>query len=256
MTETPSSATTRVAVVTGASTGIGEATARRLRGEGWTVYAVARREDRLTALAQESGVIAAACDITVEADVTALRDRVLAEQGRIDALVNISGGARGTDRVGEAKDEDWTWMYEVNVLGTMRVTRAFLPALRENGEGTVLNLTSLAAQRAYEGGAGYNAAKFAEHAMTEALRLEEVEHNIRVVEVAPGLVQTPEFSLNRLGGDAAAADAVYAGVEKPLTSDDVARVCAFAITLPHHVDLDLITIKPVAQAAPHKVIRR
>ncbi|OMH23503.1 oxidoreductase [Tersicoccus phoenicis] len=245
-----------VAVVTGASTGIGEATARRLRQAGWTVYAVARRQDRLTALAEETGVIAAACDITVEAAVTGLRDRVLAEQGRVDALLNISGGARGTDPVADATDEDWAWMYEVNVLGTMRLTRAFLPALRTNGEGTVLNLTSLAAQRAYEGGAGYNAAKFAEHAMTEALRLEEAEHNVRVIEIAPGLVRTPEFSLNRLGGDAAAADAVYEGVDKPLTSDDVAQVCAFAVTLPHHVNLDLVTVKPVAQAAPHKLIRR
>ena len=199
--------------------------------------------------------VPAPCDITSDADVEALRDQVLEEQGRVDALLNISGGARGTDRVAEASTEDWEWMYQVNVLGTMRLTRAFLPALRANGEGTVLNLTSLAAHRAYEGGGGYNAAKFAERAMTEALRLEEAEHNVRVVEIAPGLVQTPEFSLNRLGGDQAAAEKVYAGVDKPLTSEDVAQVCAFAVNLPHHVDLDTVTIKPVAQAAPHKLIR-
>ena len=197
----------------------------------------------------------APCDITSDADVEALRDQVLEEQGRVDALLNISGGARGTDRVAEASTEDWEWMYQVNVLGTMRLTRAFLPALRANGEGTVLNLTSLAAHRAYEGGGGYNAAKFAERAMTEALRLEEAEHNVRVVEIAPGLVHTPEFSLNRLGGDQEAAEKVYAGVDKPLTSEDVAQVCAFAVNLPHHVDLDTVTIKPVAQAAPHKLIR-
>ncbi|HWU05910.1 MAG TPA: SDR family oxidoreductase, partial [Streptomyces sp.] len=238
-----------------ASTGIGEATARELRRSGWTVYAVARRAERLEALAEQTGAIPAPCDVTSDAEVEALRDQVLEEQGRVDALLNISGGARGTDRVAEARTEDWAWMYEVNVLGTLRMTRAFLPALRENGEGTVLNLTSLAAHRAYEGGAGYNAAKFAQRAMTEALRLEEAEHNVRVVEIAPGLVHTPEFSLNRLGGDRAAAEQVYAGVEKPLTSEDVAGVCAFAVNLPHHVDLDTVTIKPVAQAAPHKIVR-
>ncbi|MEX5259606.1 SDR family oxidoreductase [Kocuria sp. CPCC 205263] len=257
MTDQQSSTTHtgRVAVVTGASTGIGEATARELRRSGWTVYAVARRAERLEALARETGAVPAPCDITSDADVEALRDQVLEEQGRVDALLNISGGARGTDRVAEASTEDWEWMYQVNVLGTMRLTRAFLPALRANGEGTVLNLTSLAAHRAYEGGGGYNAAKFAERAMTEALRLEEAEHNVRVVEIAPGLVHTPEFSLNRLGGDQEAAEKVYAGVDKPLTAEDVAQVCAFAVNLPHHVDLDTVTIKPVAQAAPHKLIR-
>lgn len=245
----------KVAVVTGASTGIGEATVRRLRESGWTVYAVARRAERLEELARETGASAVPTDITDQAQVDALRDRVLGEQGTVDAILNISGGARGTDTVADAKDEDWQWMYDVNVMGTLRVVRAFLPALRANGEGTVLNLTSLAAQRAYEGGAGYNAAKYAERAMTEALRLEEAEHNVRVVEVAPGLVHTPEFSLMRLGGDQAAADKVYAGVEMPLSGQDVAEVCAFAVELPHHVDLDTITVKPVAQAAPHKMIR-
>lgn len=245
----------KVAVVSGASTGIGEATARHLCQDGWTVYAVARRADRLEALEAECGAIAAVCDITSEDEVSSLRERVLSEQGRLDALLNISGGARGTDRVADARDEDWQWMYEVNVLGTMRITRAFLPALRENGEGTVLNLTSIAGLRAYEGGGGYNAAKFAEHGMTEALRLEEAEHNIRVIEVAPGLVHTPEFSLMRLRGDEQAAAKVYAGVEKPLTSEDVAEVCAFAVNLPHHVDLDLVTVKPVAQPAVHKLLR-
>lgn len=245
----------KVAVVTGASTGIGEATVRRLRESGWTVYAVARRAERLEELARETGASAVPTDITDQAQVDALRDRVLGEQDTVDAILNISGGARGTDTVADAKDEDWQWMYDVNVMGTLRVVRVFLPTLRANGEGTVLNLTSLAAQRAYEGGAGYNAAKYAERAMTEALRLEEAEHNVRVVEVAPGLVHTPEFSLMRLGGDQAAADKVYAGVEKPLSGQDVAEVCAFAVELPHHVDLDTITVKPVAQAAPHKMIR-
>lgn len=245
-----------VAVVTGASTGIGAATARRLRADGWIVYAVARRAERLESLAQESGALAAAVDITDQSQVDALRDRVLSEQGTVDALLNISGGARGVDRLADAKDADWQFMYDVNVMGTMRLIRAFLPALRENGEGTVLNMTSIAGWRAYEGGSGYNAAKYAERAMTEALRLEEVENNLRVVEIAPGMVHTEEFSLSRLSGDQEAADKVYAGVEKPLSAEDVAEVCAFAVNLPHHVDLDTVTIKPVAQAAPHKLIRR
>ncbi|WP_144791763.1 SDR family oxidoreductase [Kocuria palustris] len=245
-----------VAVVTGASTGIGAATARRLRTDGWAVYVVARRADRLEALAQETGAVAAPADLTDQDQVDAVRDRVLADHGTVDAVLNISGGARGVDRVADAKDADWQFMYDVNVMGTMRLIRAFLPALRDNGEGTVLNLTSIAGWRAYEGGAGYNAAKYAERAMTEALRLEEAENNLRVVEIAPGLVHTEEFSLMRLGGDQEAADKVYAGVQKPLTAEDVAEVCAFAVNLPHHVDLDTVTIKPVAQAAPHKMIRK
>ncbi|MDO4918446.1 SDR family oxidoreductase [Kocuria sp.] len=246
----------KVAVVSGASSGIGEATVRRLRASGWTVYAVARRAERLRALAAETGAVAVPTDVTDQAQVDALRDRVLAEEATVDAVLNISGGARGTDSVLDADVAGWQWMYDVNVLGTLRVTRAFLPALRANGEGTVLNLTSLAAWRAYEGGAGYNAAKHAERAMTEALRLEEAEHNVRVVEIAPGLVHTPEFSLRRLGGDEERARKVYEGVEKPLTGEDVAQVCAFAVELPHHVNVDTLTLKPVAQAAPHKVIRR
>ncbi len=128
--------------------------------------------------------------------------------------------------------------------------------LRAHGEGTVLNLTSTAGIVAYEGGAGYNAAKFGEHGLTWALRLEEAENNIRVVEVLPGMVHTEEFSAKRLRGDAAAAEAVYAGVEKPLTAEDVAEVIAHAVSLPHHINLDQIVVRPVAQAAQHKVIRK
>ncbi|MDO4254508.1 MAG: SDR family oxidoreductase [Kocuria sp.] len=245
-----------VAVVTGASSGIGEATARRLRADGWVVYAAARRVERLEVLAADTGVIPVPTDITDQDQVQVLRDRVLSEQPTVDAVVNISGGAFGVDPVGDAKDEDWQSMFELNVLGTMRVIRAFLPALRDNGEGTILNLTSTAAEHGYEGGGGYNAAKAGERGMTEALRLEEAEHNIRVIEVAPGMVHTPEFSLKRLGGDQSKADNVYRGVDRPLTADDVADVCAYALNLPHHVNLDLITMRPVAQAAQYKVIRK
>jgi NADP-dependent 3-hydroxy acid dehydrogenase YdfG len=244
----------KAALVTGASSGIGEATVRALRADGWTVFAVARRAERLAALESGTGAVAIPADIAEDDDVSRLLAQVT-DAGGIDTLINIAGGARGADRVGDASTEDWEWMYRVNVLGTMKLTRAFLPMLRANGEGTVLNLTSTAGLDAYEGGGGYNAAKFAQHAMTNALRLEEVENNVRVIEVAPGLVQTEEFALNRLG-DAQAADKVYRGVEKPLTAEDVADVVRYAVTVPHHVNLDQIVIRPVAQAAAHKLIRK
>jgi len=217
------------------------------------VFAVARRAERLEALAAETGAVAVPTDITVDADVSALL-RAVEEGGGIDTLINVSGGARGVDYLAEAKTEDWEWMYEVNVVGTMKITRAFLPMLRSNGAGTVLNLTSTAALVSYEGGAGYNAAKAAQRAITQALRLEEVGNNLRVIEVLPGMVQTEEFSLHRLG-DAGKADQVYAGVEKPLTAEDIADIVAYAVTAPHHVNLDEIVVRPVAQAAAHKLVR-
>ena len=244
----------KTAVVTGASTGIGEATVRALAAGGWKVFAVARREERLAALGSETGAVPFAADISNDADVEALLSAVTSAGGA-DTLINIAGGARGADTLADADADDWDWMYQVNVLGTMKMIRAFLPMLREHGEGTVLNLTSTAGLIAYEGGGGYNAAKFAQHALTGALRLEEAENNIRVIEVAPGLVRTEEFSLNRLGGKEAAAK-VYEGVEKPLTAEDVADVVSYAVSLPHHINLDQIIIRPVAQAAAHKLIRK
>nr|WP_218847096.1 SDR family oxidoreductase [Psychromicrobium silvestre] len=242
------------ALVTGASTGIGQATVRALTAQGWQVFAVARRAERLERLAAETGAIVIPADITEDADVA----RILAEVtagGGIDTLINIAGGARGAEKVAEGKSEDWDWMYRVNVLGTMKLTQAFLPMLRAERRGTVLNLTSTAALVAYEGGAGYNAAKFAQRALTQALRLEEVEHNLRVIEVLPGMVQTEEFALNRMAGNKEAAAKVYQGVAAPLTAEDVAEVVRYAVTLPHHVNLDEIVLRPVAQAAAHKVIR-
>jgi len=247
--------TSKHAVVTGASTGIGEATVRKLRADGWHVVAVARRADRLETLARETGALAFAADITQDSDVAALVDFVTANGG-LDTLVNIAGGARGADQIATAKEEDWDWMFQANVIGTMKMIQAFLPALRAHGNGTVLNLTSTAGLVAYEGGAGYNAAKFAQHAITNALRLEEVANNLRVIEVAPGLVQTEEFALNRMGGDAEAAKKVYEGVEAPLTGADVAEVVSYAVGLPHHINLDQIVIRPVAQAANHKLLRK
>lgn len=240
-------------VVTGASSGIGAAAVRALRNTGWDVVAVARREDRLRELAEETGAQTVTCDITDKASVDAMARTVLAGGG-VDALVNNAGGAFGMDSVADGNPEDWTRMYNVNVLGTLYVTQAFLPSLRENGRGSILMLTSTAALAAYEGGAGYCAAKAGEEAMAQALRLEEAEHNVRVIEILPGMVKTEEFAVNRLG-DAAAAAKIYAGV-KPLTAEDVADVMAYALNAPHHVNLDQVVIRPVAQAAQHKVIRR
>jgi len=244
----------KAALVTGASSGIGEATVRALRADGWTVFAVARRAERLAALERATGAVAIPADIAEDDDVSRLLAQVTGAGG-IDTLINIAGGARGADRIGDANTADWEWMFRVNVLGTLKLTRAFLPMLRATGEGTVLNLTSTAGLDAYEGGGGYNAAKFGQHAMTNALRLEEAEHNVRVIEVAPGLVRTEEFALNRLG-DAQSAEKVYRGVEKPLTAEDVADVVRYAVSAPHHVNLDQIVIRPVAQAATHKLIRK
>ncbi|GAA1142830.1 SDR family oxidoreductase [Nesterenkonia lutea] len=244
----------RSALVTGASSGIGAATAHRLTTEGWRVFAVARRAEKLESLAEQEGIIPLICDVTDPEQVSAALAEVTAAGG-IDTLINNAGGALGMDTVAEGHAEDWRWMYEVNVLGPLNMIRAFIPMLRAHGEGTILNVTSTAALDPYEGGGGYNAAKFGEHALTGALRLEEAEHNIRVIEVLPGMVHTEEFSAKRLRGDAAAAEAVYRGVKNPLVAEDIAEVIASAVTLPHHVNLDQVVVRPVAQAAQHKVIR-
>jgi NADP-dependent 3-hydroxy acid dehydrogenase YdfG len=170
-------------------------------------------------------------------------------------LVNNAGGAFGMTPIEAARDEDWQRMWDVNVMGTMRMTRALLPKLEASGDGVVVNLTSTAGHGVYEGGGGYTAAKHAQHAMTATLRLEAFGKPIRVVEVAPGMVATEEFSLNRLGGDQSKAAAVYAGVPGPLSADDVADCIAFAVTRPWNVNIDLLVVRPRAQAAAHKVLR-
>ena len=209
-------------------------------------------------LAAETGTETFVADLTQPADVMALRDFLVAE-GPIHALVNNAGGAKGADTVENSKPADWRWMFEINVIAVQQVIQALLPLLRSGvtpgASASILNITSIAGHVVYEGGGGYNAAKFAATAMTQVLRLELAGEPIRVLEVAPGMVKTEEFSLVRFGGDAARAESVYDNVPDPLSADDVAAVIVHAIESPAHVNLDLITIKPVAQAAPHKVIR-
>ncbi|MDQ4137337.1 MAG: SDR family oxidoreductase [Actinomycetota bacterium] len=248
----------RRAVVTGASSGIGEATVRELRSRGWDVVGVARREDRLKALAADTGAEWFRADLTEADDVAALRE-FLTSGRAISALVNNAGGALGLATVEDGDPEDWRRMFDINVLSVQRVTSALLPLLRqgakEAGVADILTVTSIAGHVVYEGGAGYNAAKFAARAVVGALRLELAGEPIRVVEVAPGMVKTDEFTLVRFKGDRERAESVYQGVVAPLVAEDVASAIGSTLNLPAHVNLDLITIKPVAQAAPHKVIR-
>jgi NADP-dependent 3-hydroxy acid dehydrogenase YdfG len=247
-------------VVTGASSGIGEATARRFVAHGWQVVGVARRVDRLAALAADLGpsFTAVTADLTVAADVARACDQIAA-LGPLHALVSNAGGAFGMATVEAGDPDDWRAMFEINVLAVKNVIAGLLPALRDGardaGSADILTVTSIAAHVGYEGGAGYNAAKAGAHMLTAVLRLELAGEPIRVIEVAPGMVKTDEFSLVRFGGDQARADAVYDDVAAPLVADDIAETIVHAIELPGHVNLDLVTIKPVAQAAPHKVIR-
>jgi NADP-dependent 3-hydroxy acid dehydrogenase YdfG len=249
----------RRAVVTGASSGIGAAAVRALRASGWDVLGVARRADRLAALAEETGAAVFAADLTSQADVDALAAHVAAT-GDVHALVHVAGGARGTDRVEDGDPADWTWMYEVNVLSAQRLVRALLPQLRDAvrraaatdapAHADTLFVTSTASQVAYPGGGGYNAAKAAEAMLVRALRQELNGEPIRVIEIAPGMVHTEEFTLNRLGSKEA-AEALYDGVEGVLVAEDVADVIAYALNAPGHVNLDLVTMRPVAQSAQH-----
>ncbi len=242
---------TRKAVVTGASSGIGAATARRLADLDYHVICAARRVDRIEALAGEIGGTAVACDVTSDADVAALADAVGTE---LDVLVNNAGGAFGLEPVAEADLAAWSRMFEVNVVGTGRVTRALLPALVA-ARGAVVFVTSTAAETTYEGAAGYCGAKGAQRAVAEALRLEIVGQPVRVLEVSPGMVHTEEFSLVRFDGDQAKADQVYEGVDSPLMADDIADCITFMVTRPPHVNIDRLVVRPRAQAANHKVHR-
>jgi NADP-dependent 3-hydroxy acid dehydrogenase YdfG len=240
------------AVVTGASSGIGAATARALAEAGYHVFCAARRAERIDALAAEIGGTAVATDVTSLASVEGLAAAV---GERLDLLVNNAGGAFGLAPVAQADTDDWRRMYDVNVIGLMQVTRALLPALIASGAGAIVNVGSTAGRIAYEGGAGYTAAKHGTQVVTETLRLELWDQPVRVMEIAPGMVRTEEFGLVRFAGDRARAEAVYDGVAEPLVAEDVADAIAWMATRPAHVNIDALVIKPRAQAAQHKVHR-
>jgi NADP-dependent 3-hydroxy acid dehydrogenase YdfG len=242
--------TGRTAVVTGASSGIGAATATRLAAEGFDVVLGARRMDRLTELAASIGARALPLDVTDPDSVAAFAGAL----DRVDVLVNNAGGAFDANPVAEADLDSWARTYEVNVLGTVRLTKALLPALIASGAGDVLFVGSTAGLVSYEGGASYTAAKHGVHTLAETLRLELFDQPVRVVEIAPGMVRTEEFTLNRVQ-DQDRAEAVYRGVREPLVAEDVADCIAWALTRPHHVNVDLLVVRPRAQAAQHKVHR-
>jgi NADP-dependent 3-hydroxy acid dehydrogenase YdfG len=232
----------RVAVVTGASSGIGEATAKTLAGLGFHVVCVARRADRVAAVAEEIGGTAIVADVTDDAAVAALA----AQLDRVDVLINNAGGAKGLEPVADADLDNWRWMFETNVLGTLRVTRALLPKLVDSGDGLIVTLTSIAAFETYDGGSGYTAAKHGQGALHRTLRGELLGKPVRLTEVAPGAVET-EFSLVRFDGDQDRADNVYKGIT-PLVAQDVADVIGFVASRPSHVDLDTIVMRPRDQA--------
>jgi NADP-dependent 3-hydroxy acid dehydrogenase YdfG len=245
-----------VAVVTGASSGIGAATAAGLAGAGYHVVLAARRAGRLDEVAakiasQGGSVQTALLDVTDRPAVEAFGNEI----DRCDVLVNNAGGAVGIEYVADANPADWRAMYEVNVLGTLNMTQILLPRLIASGAGTIVVLSSTAGFINYEGGGGYSAAKHGQHAIAETLRLELYDKPVRVIEIAPGMVRTDEFSLNRFRGDADKAAAVYAGVREPLTAEDIADTITWTVTRPAHVNVDLLVIRPRAQAAQHKVYR-
>jgi NADP-dependent 3-hydroxy acid dehydrogenase YdfG len=245
-----------VAVVTGASSGIGAATAAGLAGAGYQVVLAARRAGRLEEVAAKISAQGGAArtqllDVTDRQAVTEFAESL----DRCDVLVNNAGGAIGIEEVAGADPADWRQMFEVNVLGTVNMTQALLPRLIASGAGTIVVLSSTAGFITYEGGGGYAAAKHGEHAVAATLRLELCGEPVRVIEIAPGMVRTGEFALNRFRGDADKAAAVYAGVREPLTAEDVADTITWAVTRPAHVNVDLLVLRPRAQAAQHKVCR-
>jgi NADP-dependent 3-hydroxy acid dehydrogenase YdfG len=247
----------RTAVVTGASSGIGAATAVKLADAGYRVVLAARRTDRLTSVADGITKRGGQAEIH-HLDVTdrPAVDEFAASLDRCDVFVSNAGGAIGADTVQDSSADEWLTMYEVNVLGTLHMTQALLPKLVASGAGTIVVLSSTAGFVAYEGGGGYVAAKHAEHAIAATLRLELSGQPVRVIEIAPGMVKTGEFALNRYHGDADKAAAVYAGVAEPLTDEDVADAIAWTVTRPQHVNIDLMVMRPIAQAAQHKVHRQ
>ena len=245
----------RVAIITGASSGIGAATAIALAKEGFRVIAVARRADRLAELAKQSNLIESfICDITQQSDV----DRLAAhcKQLAVEILVNCAGGAFDAATILDGDPDIWEKTYEINVIATLRVTKAITPIMQSLGKGHIVIVSSTAGHRAYENGGSYVAAKFAETSMAHTLRLELNGQPIRITEIAPGMVKTDEFAVNRYDGDREKAAKVYEGVDKPLTAEDVAESIRWSVTRPEHFNVDSMVIRPIAQAANHKVARK
>lgn len=244
----------RVAVVTGASSGIGRATALLLAEQGFSVIATARRKDQLASLAQTHPTIHAfPADLTLQSDVDALSH--FCSDKKVEVLIHAAGGAFDGASVLESDPAIWEKTYELNVVSTVRLTKALTPQMIKNGKGHIVIISSTAGHRAYENGGSYVAAKFAETSLAHTLRLELNGLPIRVTEIAPGMVKTDEFALNRFGGDSAKAAKVYEGVAAPLTAEDVAESIRWSVMLPDHFNVDSMVIRPLAQAANHKVHR-
>ncbi len=242
----------RIAVVTGASSGIGQASARRLAADGFEVVCAARRVDRIEALAREIGGRAVQCDVTSPTDIERLAE---VAGDRVDVVFANAGAAIGVDPVATANLDDWRTMYEVNVLGAVATIQALLPAAI-TAHGTIIAMSSYAAAVPYEGGGGYCGVKAAVRSMMGSLRLELFDQPVRICQIEPGLVATPEFTLNRLGGDQEKADATYRGVKGgPLTAEDIAEIVGFVAGQPEHINLDSIQVRPRAQASKDKVDR-
>jgi NADP-dependent 3-hydroxy acid dehydrogenase YdfG len=246
----------RTAVITGASSGIGAATAQRLAIDGYRVVLAARRLDRLSQVADRIAAAGGTAEVhPVDVAEATQVANLAAAVDRCDVLVANAGGALGFDPVADSDPDDWLTMYRSNVLGTLHTVQALLPKLIATGDGTIVIMGSTAGFVAYEGGGGYVAAKHGTHAIAATLRLELNGQPVRVMEIAPGMVKTDEFALTRFRGDTARAAAVYAGVAEPLTADDVAEAVAWAVSRPAHFNVDLMVLRPRAQAAQHKVYR-
>jgi len=244
-----------IAVVTGASSGIGEATARALSKSGFQVIAAARRIDRLEKLAAEDpNIKAVLLDVTDQKSVDELAKSLVGKP--VSILINNAGGAFDGDSVLNSDPKVWQETYDVNVVGAVRVTKAITPIMKDHGRGHIVIISSTAGYIAYENGGSYVAAKHGDVALARTLRLELAGEPIRVTEIAPGMVKTEEFAKNRFKGDESKAAKIYEGVAKPLTAEDVAEAIRWSVTLPDHFNIDSMVIRPLAQAAQHKVVRK
>jgi NADP-dependent 3-hydroxy acid dehydrogenase YdfG len=247
--------TREYAIITGASSGIGAATARLLAQNGYHVIAAARRADRLKALAAEDENIEAfTLDVTAQSEIDALAKHLHGKP--VSILINCAGGAFDSDSINDSDPEIWKKTFDINVVGSVRMVKAMTPFMQEFGRGHIVMISSTAGHRVYENGGSYVAAKFAETSLVETLRLELNGQPIRVTEIAPGMVKTDEFAVQRFQGDLEKAAKVYEGVTRPLVAEDVAEAIRWSVMLPSHFNVDSLMIRPIAQAQTHKVYRQ